>query len=313
MEREKWMERLVKELKKKMGEEYQIVPLPDEKNPKVGIRKAGDTIGFSVSLDDGSPNWINSEESVEKAACFMQETYKKIKESLTEDICGESSYAEAENGIVYALENLEWNKSSLPYVPYRIFLDLAQVFELHVLTETTGQRRVITNEDLKQWKIGIGELVKAAEKNTPALYPPYICLLENAMKEEIENKQEISFEQMLERMRAEKDTDIPVFVLSSSSGRFGANCLLYEGVLERIANVLEDDLIILPSSRDELLLLADNKTGGDIDAWQLMLLQMNMSENLKESAISDSVYRYDWKHKELVIATKRNPTHGWIS
>ena len=75
------------------------------------------------------------------------------------------------------------------------------------------------------------------------------------------------------------------YVLSNRSGVNGAACLLYEDVLKNFADGVEKNLIILPSSIHEVLLLPDDGdisyeavsyTHLDVYKRQLLLLQWTL-------------------------------------
>lgn len=71
----------------------------------------------------------------------------------------------------------------------------------------------------------------------------------------------------------------------------GASCILYEGVLEGFAKEKKADIIILPSSIHEVLLIIDRD---DLDYVELqnMVKEINKAELPDEDVLSDRVYRY---------------------
>lgn len=77
--------------------------------------------------------------------------------------------------------------------------------------------------------------------------------------------------------------------------------MLYEGILKDFAAVLEYDLIILPSSVHEVLLVPYEE---DLCMEELkeMVRHINRTEVAKEEVLSDNVYCYSRKTDKISIA-----------
>lgn len=97
------------------------------------------------------------------------------------------------------------------------------------------------------------------------------------------------------------EEDAPFYVLTTSSGINGAACMLYSGVLEKFAEQRGNDIIILPSSVHEVLLLEDT---GEIDYMALTELVkcINATEVPTQDILSEKVYRYERCSGKVVIA-----------
>lgn len=91
------------------------------------------------------------------------------------------------------------------------------------------------------------------------------------------------------------DNEIPLeklmYILTNKKKQYGATCILYEGVLREIAQRLQSDFYILPSSVHEVILLPTNN---DSDRKELteMVLEVNNSILSKEDMLSDHVYYF---------------------
>lgn len=66
--------------------------------------------------------------------------------------------------------------------------------------------------------------------------------------------------------------------------------------------ILTDNLIILPSSLHELIVLPENQYTGDCEACAEMVKNVNTSVVLPEDYLSDHVYTYNRDTQELEIA-----------
>ncbi len=93
----------------------------------------------------------------------------------------------------------------------------------------------------------------------------------------------------------------PMYVLSNSSGLNGAGCLLYEGILKDFASCIGSDLIILPSSIHEVLIIPYSK---DISFDELAetVFSINQEEVPEEDRLSNHIYFYSGSSDKLSIA-----------
>lgn len=82
-----------------------------------------------------------------------------------------------------------------------------------------------------------------------------------------------------------------MYVLSNKKQINGAGCILYDGCLKEFADSQNSDIVILPSSRHETILVADD---GNLDYRELQKTvgQINESEVPKEDVLSDRIYKY---------------------
>ena len=104
---------------------------------------------------------------------------------------------------------------------------------------------LIHNSHLDLWGIQQNELYKYAHKNTCRLFPyslQSVCATLNEMSENLTAPLSVMPEEDL-------------LVLTNQSRIDGAACILYDNMLEKIAEVLQEDFYVIPSSIHELLIL----------------------------------------------------------
>jgi len=79
-------------------------------------------------------------------------------------------------------------------------------------------------------------------------------------------------------------------VLSNTQEYYGASCILYPGVLEKIRNELKQDFYIIPSSVNEVIIVPSSHT----DSMHLrdMLEDVNRTIVPPDEILSDNIYRY---------------------
>lgn len=203
-----------------------------------------------------------------------------------------SHFENLRDKVVYKLIHTDSNVEllkSLPSVPY---LDLSIVFYLFLEESEYGHMTALIHKShMVSWDITTEELYQLASENTPRLLPADLKNMVDVMKE-------IAMEQLGDHYREEflhelliKEGQSPLFVLTNRSGLNGACALLYENELKNFADLLEQELVILPSSIHEVLLIPYDD---DLcfDELSEMVSHINHTEVPIEDQLSNQVYLY---------------------
>ena len=90
---------------------------------------------------------------------------------------------------------------------------------------------------------------------------------------------------------AMEEGSLPLYVLTNRERMFGASAMLYSEKIKELADELHLDLLILPSSLHELLLLPDDGTQEN-DFYRQMVRTVNETQVDPEEILSFSLYRY---------------------
>lgn len=209
------------------------------------------------------------------------------------------------NKIIYRLINEPANQELLKEVPHISFpdLDLCLVFCLSFQeTEDNLLTALIYSQNLKTWNLSTEELYLAAKANTPRLFPARIRSLPDVIKDIAgkSTKKELAEEAFHEFFDV-TPLSPPLYVLTNSTGMNGAGCIFYEGILKDFASCSDGDLIILPSSIHEVLIIPYNK---DISFEELAdtVFSINQEEVPEEDRLSNHIYFYSRKNDSLTIA-----------
>lgn len=207
--------------------------------------------------------------------------------------------------IIFRLINQSANRELLKDVPHISYpeLDLSIVFYLSLQKEEEGfLTALIHNRHQKAWNRSTEELYSAAMTNTPRLFPARIRSLSEAIKDIAKTSSENKInEEDLNEFFDTAPLSPPMYVLSNPSGINGAGCLLYEGILKDFASCSGSDLIILPSSIHEVLILPYNP---DISFDELAetVFSINQEEVPEEDRLSNHIYLYSKNSDKLTIA-----------
>lgn len=186
------------------------------------------------------------------------------------------------------LINYEANRLLLKGIPHVKFLDLAIVFYLFFgMDDSDIKSSLVTNQHMELWKVNGEQLYEFALSNMKEKMPP-ILLTMNAI--EPSNPMEVS---------SENESDM--YVLTIKNGMLGAAAILYASELEKMADAFNCDIVIIPSSIHEMILVKGTERGENDN---LNVRRINNYTVNKEDRLSNSVYLYDRNKKEIRIAVQ---------
>lgn len=198
--------------------------------------------------------------------------------------------------VVLGLINVELNKELLKEVPYREFLDLATIY-LHLVENEEGEleQRVVTKEQQESLGISSEELYTIAEKNTFAQYPPIV----HPMFDEAE----------LIMMNLAAGIEVgsmePQMIMVTNEVMLGgAVALLSPEPFRWIAEYLQDDMYVLPSSTHELIVVGCR--GKDPAVLLDTVSTVNREQLKPEQILSYNIYKInkDVQDIQLVSSAK---------
>ena len=232
--------------------------------------------------------------------------YKENSDAALGDMKRLLDFENLKEKVVYKLIQKGANQELLDDVPYFEFLNLAVVFYL-ILDENEDMQMtaLIHNSHMAAWGTTKEELRELAMINTPVLLPPVIRTMRDIMREILKEQfEDLYLEELFDDFMEEDLGKPPLYVLSNRKQMNGSSCILYEGCLEKFASEQNADVVILPSSQHELILIPD-KGGLDYEDLQEMVEQINKSEVPVEDVLSDRVYKYDRVQDQIVMLEKQ--------
>lgn len=216
------------------------------------------------------------------------------------DVLSLREFEKIKKRIAYKLINTERNQKLLEGIPHTEILDLSKVY--YITIEIGGNRTgtiLIHNNFLDIWGITQEQLKEVAEENTPKLSPIGFAPMMDILKDAVIGKAEET--ELLEQM--ERESDCKMYVLTNDKGSFGAAVICYDGLLRYLANYLNDDFYILPSSVNEVIILPMRKEDDEQSLGE-MVREINESQVPEEEILSDNVYYYSRDTDKLTILTE---------
>ena len=191
--------------------------------------------------------------------------------------------------VVMRLINSEYHKEWISTVPHRQFLDLTIVYYMvDDIQNSLEYGQSITFSDIERWGLTEEQLFLLAKYNTKRI---------GYSLETVHN--------VLKSLAGENFPPIPpseendLCILTNRMKVYGAIAMLYEDILYDIANALDTDIYIIPSSIHELLFTKSK------EIWPAELKEIvqiiNVEEVSPEEKLSDNIYYYDRDRRELRI------------
>ena len=212
---------------------------------------------------------------------------------------------EAKGRIFSKIVNTESNKELLRNRPHKNVEDLSLIYQ--VLTSHTGEgveSIAVTYDMAEKLGMSLDDLDTYARENNPKLFPmKFVGMSEIIMG--------FMDPEMAEDLGIEQDDEM-MYILSNEPGVFGATYMSSTEALAEVAEKLDDDLVILPSSIHEVIILPVSQTVGmymqsDEGLYELkeMVSQINGDVVSPEEILSNNVYKYDAKEHKLSLATPK--------
>jgi len=168
--------------------------------------------------------------------------------------------------------------------PYWEFANLTMFFSFLISKRLSGLNTVyITNDILEKLEMTIEELYVLALINTQRLFPYRFMTIEEMLFGVKFNEEDSSF----------------MYVLTNDISFLGSLTIAYPNLLEDIANKLNSNIYILPSSVHEVIILPDIE-GACSNHLNDMVSFVNSTEVDPEDILSDSVLYYDRKSQKLI-------------
>lgn len=224
-----------------------------------------------------------------------------VQEMEWEEGENETSYEEVQDKIYAELMNQE-RKEERPDRLYKDIegTDLTVGFWMENGNKEIEQRGiVITKELLEEWNISKEELYQQAIKNTQRDYAPVVQTIEEMISSTLKNDETIKPIESLEMEESQ------VYVLTKEGSTKGATALLYPKLLQQLSEKMNGNLLIIPSSIHEVLLLKDNGRYNEKEL-QMMVIRGNYEGLAKEGEVlGNNIYRYNKGEECLEMTTSK--------
>lgn len=305
---------MVEEVQKELGQEVTIEVREVRKNN--GIMLKGLTIlskesnlSPTIYLDGFYKDYQEGKALNEVRQSFM-DIYRNSKVDVKVDMDFFMDYEKVKNKLFCKLINYEKNTLLLQDVPHQRFLDLAVVCYFAYEAECMGSGFItIHTNHLDRWGINEEELFEMAMTNTKTIYPGIYYSMEDMLRQmiekdvrrDLERKDEVwdgsedwisyTVNQIMKGLLGDRKRS-PMYVMTNEGKAWGAISMLWGETMQKIAEELESDLFILPSSVHEIIIVPADDEQLRADYLQNMVEDINRTHVEPEEVLSDHIYRY---------------------
>ena len=197
-------------------------------------------------------------------------------------------YEQVKEHLTLRLVNYEKNREVLDDFIYRPFLDLALTCRIICPAEENVLRTMaVSYALLDRWGVSEEEVFSQAEDCMRRYEPPVLRPLRDILPYKDQG-----------RMSSSRESDL--YILTTRSGISGASALLTSENVQTLAEQLGRDILVLPSSIHEMLLLPD---WGEWETGALRKIVKDINRNVvaEEDFLSDNIYRYRLADHKFVI------------
>lgn len=289
---------LVEAVKEVAGEGYKVRTNEVRKNngvvlQAVVIQAEGESVSPTIYIDKFIEDIEKEEASVAEVAEEIFEMYEENRNPELGATISDLTKKEFILGHVeYQLVNADRNAERLQGVPSKKIADLAALYRTVISNDERGTASfVVSDEMMKVAGISIEELDEAADRNT-----------KNAGFL-VKSMQQVMAEMMgMPEEMAEAMADGPqMFVLTNGRKTNGANILLFKEQLAELAEKVDDDFFILPSSIHELLAIPASQVD-DAEQLRQMVREVNDTQVAPDEILGYEVYLYNRETGEVEVA-----------
>ena len=189
--------------------------------------------------------------------------------------------------------NADYMADYLEQKPHIKVEDIAIIFNVIIEESVSGIASAVVTEDLLDvWGVTIEEVQERAIENLASVKPVFTNIFDI-----LTGRNE---ERSIEALTPEDDM-FPMYVLTNKNKTFGASLIFNESLMERITDKL-GDVIIIPSSVNEVIIIPKAEAiERGLEDLSEMVQSINESDVEPEERLSNSIYGYDRKSKEIYI------------
>lgn len=267
----------------------------------------------TVYMEPAYEKYVERCNEITEGIAFSEISHKVIdsyKEHIQVDDFDVESYTNFEKtkkSLVFNLVNREKNAELLDSVPHRNITGSYELVYRSIVEEIKDSTAsiLVTNSHMGYWGVSEEDLYKAALANMSRLKPVQVIDMQAMVRNIMMNQFGASSENQDNSLETGDWRNIPadelqMLVLSSEDKLNGAAEIAVPGVLQEIADTLDTNFFIIPSSIHEVLLLPDN---GAIDPCGLtqMVSEVNENEVKPEEVLGYEVMYFDREIGELSI------------
>lgn len=188
----------------------------------------------------------------------------------------------------------ERNQEYLRDKPYTICGELAAVYRIQIMADEDGGGTgtiAVTHDMLRLWGVTRERLHKDAVEAESVRNPPRLYRMDDILSLP-------EWDNMLETESSRQAGPIPMYVLTNRNRIDGAGAIAFDGVLDKVGELLGKNFYLLPSSVHEMVILPDDGVERTKD-FEKMVREINAEMVSPYEQLSEKVQYYDRETKTL--------------
>ena len=260
----------------------------------IAIRKNGSMFGPMIKVEDyyeeykenpGEEILYEMSREIEAIAYKAWDQEAEITELRNEIKRG---FLAVKDRLHIRLVNAAENQNRLKGIPWIPYLDMAITFHLNFDGEEDEQRMLEVNQQLMdQWNVTPKELYQTALANMDRENDGVFYRLTD-------------FVESVLHITSEKGGP-DLYIMTNNKCTYGATEILRPGELKKRAEEFNRDLLVLPSSVHEVLVLPYHD-GMDLEVFRRTVCNVNNESVIREDQLSNQVYLYRKDKDCLMVA-----------
>lgn len=248
------------------------------------IMEEADSVSPTIYLEEPYRQYQDGM-SLSEIAEEIMALYEKHTHNIKLDMDFFRDFSQVEDRIFHKLVNYEKNKALLQDVPWFRWHDLAVTFYYAMEEKAFGRASIlIHNSHLDMWGQSAEAIYRTARRNMKQGMPELLMPMQKLLEEMVGVTME--------------ENGMSLYVLTNREKLFGASAMLYSEKIKELADRLQTDLLILPSSVHEVLLLPDDRNQ-EYDFYRQMVNEVNTTQVDPEEILSFGLYRYNREKSEI--------------
>ena len=280
---ETFTDTIVDLLQERMGDAYEIKVIRVTKNNDVeltgiALTRQEDSIFPTIYLE-GLYEEFKEGARLSALADKIINCHEEQSMALELDMDFFRDFDRVKDRIFYKLVSYEKNRKFLKDTPHINWNDLAVTFYYAMEKEVMeGGSIAIRRQHMLMWKQNAESLYRLAARNTKRGMPDHLVSMRELVME-------------LTGAWIRDEDALPMYVLTNREKRFGAAAMLYSERIRELAEKFGSDLLILPSSVHEVLLIPDDRCR-EYSVYRQMVEEVNRTQVAPEEVLSYGLYRY---------------------
>ena len=291
--------KLLEELRKMNENNVVIRPVLKNNGIKrnaVNILKTDEICTPNVYVDSVYRFFCEFHLTIRQAAEYVVHVYERMADEIRNGCDMNESltdYGHIRDRLTIRMVNREQNRILLEREVVSIpFLDLAGIFCIVDSLEQMNMEMKVTKGLMKVWGTGIEELRETALRN--------LALRGGFQLRDI--REIIAEAGSREFPQEEAEREAYMYVLTDGSMRNGPAVMFLPELLRGFAEFLGDDLLLLPSSIHELIVL--RASGADPGELKRIVREINEAVVDSEEILGDHIYQYSRGQSEVTVAAE---------